>query len=258
MDGKVETGYIDKHRAELFIKQDVPNEVLAQAAIATFFQAGYPTATPTSPLWLPGAAAPVWCTPDSDFENRAFHFQSADDEGGPRSAPKTYTVDMRQISPDNFSISIPNSSFQNVRCTTENDSTTHTLTTFFPHTRYTSRIIFPPPNSTAQQQIYHLYTPAGTFRLTAASPPWLAKALGVTEKANSLRSPMPCKILRVDVKTGDVVKKDQPLLVIESMKMETVIRSPGEGLIVKRVVHGEGEVVGSGVELVEFEGVEES
>lgn len=80
----------------------------------------------------------------------------------------------------------------------------------------------------------------------------------MTEKANSLLSPMPCKILRVDVKAGDVVKKDQPLLVIESMKMETVIRSPGEGLIVKRVVHSEGEVVGSGVELVEFEGVEES
>ena len=52
---------------------------------------------------------------------------------------------------------------------------------------------------------------------------------------------------------GDTVKKDQPLLVIESMKMETVIRSPGEGLVVKRVVHGQGKVVGSGVELVEFE-----
>jgi 3-methylcrotonyl-CoA carboxylase alpha subunit len=54
-----------------------------------------------------------------------------------------------------------------------------------------------------------------------------------------------------------VVKKDQTLLVIESMKMETVVRSPGEGLVVKRVVHGQGEVVGSGVELVEFEKAEE-
>ena len=53
------------------------------------------------------------------------------------------------------------------------------------------------------------------------------------------------------------MKKDQALLVIESMKMETVIRSPGEGLVVKRIVHGQGEVVGSGVELVEFEEAEE-
>jgi multidrug resistance efflux pump len=40
--------------------------------------------------------------------------------------------------------------------------------------------------------------------------------------------------------------------------METVIRSPGEGLVVKRVVHAEGEVVGAGVELVEFEESEET
>ena len=68
---------------------------------------------------------------------------------------------------------------------------------------------------------------------------------------------MPCKILKVYAKPGDTVKRDQMLLVIESMKMETIIRSPGEGLVVKRVVHGEGDVVGSGVELVEFEEVEE-
>lgn len=68
---------------------------------------------------------------------------------------------------------------------------------------------------------------------------------------------MPAKILKVHVSPGDEVKKDQILLVIESMKMETVIRSPGEGLRVKRVPHGEGEVVGSGVELVEFEAKDE-
>jgi hypothetical protein len=35
------------------------------------------------------------------------------------------------------------------------------------------------------------------------------------------------------------VKKDQPLVVIESMKMETVIRSPMDG-VVKKIVHGKG------------------
>jgi len=59
------------------------------------------------------------------------------------------------------------------------------------------------------------------------------------------------------VKAGDVVKKEQPLVVIESMKMETVIRSPVEGARVKRVVHEAGEVVKAGVELVEFEESEE-
>ena len=50
---------------------------------------------------------------------------------------------------------------------------------------------------------------------------------------------MPCKVLRMDVKEGDVVKKDQVLAVIESMKMETVIRSPVDGVIA-RVVRKEG------------------
>jgi hypothetical protein len=36
-----------------------------------------------------------------------------------------------------------------------------------------------------------------------------------------------------------------------------VVRSPADDLVVKRVVHGQGEVVGSGVELVEFEETEE-
>ena len=196
--------------------------------------------------------------PHSGVQSRQFCFQNADEEGGPGAVAKTYTVHVRQTSPGRFSVSVPDSGFDDIRCICESDSTTKSLTTFFPHARYTSRIIFPSPSSTVQQEPFHLYTPAGTFRLVAAAPPWLVKALGVKEKTNSLLSPMPCKILRVDVKSGDTVKMDQPLLVIESMKMETVIRSPGDGLVVKRVVHAEGEVVGSGVELVEFEEVKET
>ena len=63
---------------------------------------------------------------------------------------------------------------------------------------------------------------------------------------------MPCKVLRVDVSAGDKVVKDQVLAVVESMKMETVIRSPVEG-IVKRVVHGAGDMCKAGTALVEFE-----
>lgn len=52
-------------------------------------------------------------------------------------------------------------------------------------------------------------------------------------------APMPCKVLRVEVHEGDMVAKDQVLVVIESMKMETVIRSPQAGRV-KKVVHGQG------------------
>jgi 3-methylcrotonyl-CoA carboxylase alpha subunit len=118
--------------------------------------------------------------------------------------------------------------------------------------------VLPKSTSTSANQPIQLFSPTSSVRLLPSAPPFLAKALGTTEKLNSLLSPMPAKILRVDVKPGDVVKKDQILLVIESMKMETVIRSPAEGLVVKRVAHEQGEVVAGGVELVEFEAQDET
>ena len=63
---------------------------------------------------------------------------------------------------------------------------------------------------------------------------------------------MPCKVLRVEVAEGEAVAKDAPLVVIESMKMETVIRSPQDGKV-KRVVHAAGDLCKAGTALIEFE-----
>jgi len=249
MQGSVETGYIPKHHDELFAKQETTQEAVIEAAIASFLQAA--AQKPKGPLlWQSPQTSPTWLTAQQDFQPRAFDFQSADAETGPGITPEISSVDLRQISPNQF-IATTSRSTMAVRSTF--DAQTQTLTTYFPHTRHTSRVVFPPPSPSAAASPIHLFTPQGSFRLIPSTPSWLAKALGTTEKANSLLSPMPCKILKVHVQPGQAVKKDQMLLVIESMKMETVVRSPGDGLVVKRVVHAEGEVVGSGVELVEFE-----
>lgn len=247
MAGKVETGYIDKHRDELFPAHKIADETLAEAALASFFvEIATFSATDGSAV----VPAQMWLSSRSDFQPRTFYYNVAGEEIALGRQPETFSINIRQISPGSFELGISNTE-EKVEISSSYDHASHTLTTYFPHTRHTSRIILPP--SSHSDQPISLFTPLGSFRLLPASPPWLSKALGTSEKANSLLSPMPCKILRVDVKPGDVVKKDQTLLVIESMKMETVIRSPGEGLRVKRVVHGQGEVVGSGVELVEFE-----
>lgn len=91
------------------------------------------------------------------------------------------------------------------------------------------------------------------YRLTVPRAKWMDKALGMKDVANSVLAPMPCKILRVEVQAGDTVERDQPLVVIESMKMETVIRSPQRGTI-SRVVHQQGDQCKSGTPLVEFAG----
>jgi biotin carboxyl carrier protein len=69
----------------------------------------------------------------------------------------------------------------------------------------------------------------------------------------SLESPMPGVVTRVMVSAGDTVQKGQPLLALEAMKMEHVIRAPGPGRV-KAVLAKPGEMVNGGVALVELEG----
>ncbi len=63
---------------------------------------------------------------------------------------------------------------------------------------------------------------------------------------------MPGLVTRVMVTTGNPVKKGQPLVALEAMKMEHVIRSPRAGRV-RSVTAKAGEMVNGGVPLVELE-----
>ncbi|HYM81609.1 MAG TPA: biotin/lipoyl-containing protein [Candidatus Limnocylindria bacterium] len=67
-----------------------------------------------------------------------------------------------------------------------------------------------------------------------------------------LESPMPGIVTRVLVAAGEAVKKGQPLLAIEAMKMEHLIRAPHEGRV-RRIAAAAGEMVDGGVPLVELD-----
>jgi 3-methylcrotonyl-CoA carboxylase alpha subunit len=60
---------------------------------------------------------------------------------------------------------------------------------------------------------------------------------------------MPGKVIAVNVAVGDRVKRGQPLLVMEAMKMEHTISAPGEGTI-KELLFGVGDQVPEGVALI--------
>jgi 3-methylcrotonyl-CoA carboxylase alpha subunit len=68
-----------------------------------------------------------------------------------------------------------------------------------------------------------------------------------------LEAPMPGLVTRVMIVAGDEVKKGQPLVALEAMKMEHVIRAPRDGRV-SRVAAQRGEMVQGGVALVELEG----
>ena len=64
-------------------------------------------------------------------------------------------------------------------------------------------------------------------------------------------APMPGRVLRVLVRPGQRVEAGQPLVVVESMKMEQTLTAPGAG-VVRRVLAQEGVLVEGGAALVEL------
>jgi len=72
------------------------------------------------------------------------------------------------------------------------------------------------------------------------------------KRITEAKAPMPGLVLNVMVSEGDHVTKDMPLLVLEAMKMENVIKSATDG-VVKRVVAVKGVPVEKGAVLIEFE-----
>lgn len=66
-----------------------------------------------------------------------------------------------------------------------------------------------------------------------------------TESASdSVKAPMPCKVLSILKKNGDEVKKGEPVMVIESMKMETNVTIGVSGKFMTNVK--QGDAVGDG------------
>lgn len=234
--GSVETGYIQKHHDELFTPKPLEKEIYAQAALGLALQEIQARA-PTDPFSAPPTTVAGFGTP---YQARQFDLVEvpADGKGPSTSTP----VRVIQTAPSTFTITIGEQTFANVRATL--DSAAGSLTAFYPHTRLDATFVRDEDRLTLFQQ-------GRQFRLQLAMPKWAEKALGVKDVTNSVLAPMPCKVLRVEVKEGDAVVKDQPLVVIESMKMETVIRSPHDGVI-GRVVHGAGDLCKAGTALVEF------
>lgn len=80
----------------------------------------------------------------------------------------------------------------------------------------------------------------------------LGFAFGTSKQVNSIKAPMPGLILDIHVKTGQEVKENDPLLILEAMKMENIITSPRDGII-KLVNIKKGDAIEKGHLLIEFE-----
>jgi 3-methylcrotonyl-CoA carboxylase alpha subunit len=194
--GDVETGYIQKHYEELFSEEAVEPEVFVQAALGLL---GKDVAM-NGALMYPGPHGEA--TDFTSNSGRQFHFRQAVVGGESESV----FVSINQKGRELFNIAVSGKgikqTYNNIVCEVHESS----VTTFFPHTRIETTLI------TNDDEIT-LFQRGKQTQLRIATPTWYEKALGIKDVANSVLAPMPCKVLRNEVKEGEKVKKDQALVV---------------------------------------------
>jgi acetyl/propionyl-CoA carboxylase alpha subunit len=68
---------------------------------------------------------------------------------------------------------------------------------------------------------------------------------GKAKKIKDIKAPMPGLIIDVAVREGQAVSQGDPLLILEAMKMENVLKAEGEG-VVKEIKARKGDTVDKG------------
>ena len=114
-----------------------------------------------------------------------------------------------------------------------------------------------PVRGVATADGYLLAWEGGSYTFTRPAPPSVEAAVhaagaGSGGGHDSLTAPMPGTIITVNVAEGDRVAANQPLLVLEAMKMEHTIAAPHAGTVA-RLRHRAGEIVPAGATLVEID-----
>lgn len=106
------------------------------------------------------------------------------------------------------------------------------------------------------KRIYKVKVNTNTYNINIFNPldlviKELGFEVGTSKQIDKIKAPMPGLILDIHVKVGQEVKENDPLLILEAMKMENVIISPRAGVI-KSVAVEKGNAVDKNQLLVEF------
>jgi 3-methylcrotonyl-CoA carboxylase alpha subunit len=193
INGDVETGYIQKHNDELFAPEIIEPETFAQAALGLLARELSEARTSVGPH---GQAIGFGAS-----SQRQFTFLTST---SPNTQPVQVTINQSGRNLFDIIVKGPEveTSYPNVVC----EPGTPSISTFFPHTRIESTIV---PDGDK----ISIFQRGKKTELTLATPSWFEKALGLKDVTNSVLAPMPCKVLRNEVKEGDEVEMGQALVV---------------------------------------------
>ncbi len=233
----VETGFIPKYQTELIpAAQPAPSHFVALAALSVLLKEG-DTGAPLDPFspWDRPTSFRLNYTPTRTlrFIDPALAVQAETATATTTKQKKTPgEIPVQVITHENgwYGLSIGGNNYQAKGKYNEGTLDAHVGDTFYSGVRvveYDSEIY-----------VFHQGT---TYTFTR--PVAVAAHSGTGDAhTGQLLSPMPGKIVKVNVKVGDKVAKGTQLVIMEAMKMEHTIRAPTAG-VVESVRFGVGEIV---------------
>ena len=98
-------------------------------------------------------------------------------------------------------------------------------------------------------ELFHVFTGGNHYMLHYQDP--MAHAGETEAEGGRLTAPMPGKVVAVLVSQGQQVKKGEPLVIMEAMKMEHTIAAPHDGLV-EEILYAVGDQVTDGAPLLAF------
>ncbi|MEO8560096.1 MAG: biotin/lipoyl-containing protein, partial [Rhodospirillales bacterium] len=235
--GEVDTGFIERNRADLFIKAGpADDKVLALAALAELRHRRHLSQEREKRSldpYSPWAASNSWRVNGVGYEH--IHLKDGD---------RDVALTVHFSRDGSYDIEAPSG-----RITVSGElSQDGSLLATVGGTRFSAAVARVPALDGNEDIV--LMAPGLNHRLRLVDK---RSSASIDEAPlGNMQSPMPGKVIDVKVKDGDTVRRGQPVMVLEAMKMEHTIAAPSDGTI-KKVKFAVGELVDEAVELVEFE-----
>ncbi|KLO20149.1 hypothetical protein SCHPADRAFT_817148 [Schizopora paradoxa] len=258
IEGNVETGFIQKYHDDLFPSHPAPSpETLAQAALHVVLRENQVGSGPYSP-WT--SLGPLRF--GGDVYERIITFKS--EQGSTATHP---AVHVKFVRPGVFDIEVSdpaNTSRTEFRSVTTSRLSSSALASTFDGRRLRSTIVSekPPATGLTGEEKLHVFHEHSGERTTLVipAPAWLqarSSALQEAQSQGGIRAPMPSLVVDVRVEIGQTIEAGQAVVVLESMKTETVLRAAVAG-VVRSINCKKGEMVEEGRELVLIEAEEDA